>query len=32
MTLPSSMRAIEITEYGRPEVLKLGERPVPQPK
>ena len=32
MTLPSTMRAVEITEYGKPEVLKLGERPVPQPK
>ena len=26
------MRAVEITEHGKPEVLKLGERPVPQPK
>jgi len=32
MTLPSTMRAIEITEHGRPEVLKPGERPVPQPR
>lgn len=32
MTLPSTMRAVEITEHGKPEVLKLGERPVPQPK
>jgi len=32
MTLPSSMRAVEITEFGKPDVLKLGERPVPQPK
>ena len=26
------MKAIEITEYGAPEVLKLGERPMPEPK
>lgn len=32
MALPSTMQAIEITEYGKPEVLKLGERPVPRPK
>lgn len=32
MTLPSTMRAVEITEYGKPEVLKIGARPVPQPK
>ncbi len=32
MSLPSTMRAVEITEHGKPEVLKLGERPVPQPK
>lgn len=32
MTLPATMRAVEITEYGKPEVLKLCERPVPQPK
>ena len=25
------MRAIEITSFGGPEVLRLGERPVPQP-
>ncbi len=31
MTLPQSMKAIEITRAGGPEVLKLGERPVPQP-
>lgn len=31
MNLPASMRAIEITQYGEPEVLKLGTRPVPQP-
>ncbi len=23
------MKAIEITEFGAPEVLKLGERPMP---
>ena len=32
MPLPSTMRAVEITEHGKPEVLKIGERPVPQPK
>lgn len=26
------MKAIEITEFGAPEVLKLGERPLPEPK
>jgi NADPH:quinone reductase len=26
------MKAIEITEFGAPEVLKLAERPMPQPK
>jgi NADPH2:quinone reductase len=26
------MKAIEITEFGSPEVLKLGERPMPEPK
>ena len=31
MNLPASMRAIEITQYGEPEVLKLGTRSVPQP-
>ena len=31
MNLPATMRAIEITQYGEPEVLKLGTRPVPQP-
>ena len=25
------MRAVEITSYGRPDVLRLGERPVPVP-
>jgi NADPH2:quinone reductase len=32
MTLPSTMRAVEITGHGKPEVLEIGERPVPQPK
>ena len=31
MSLPSSMKAIEITAPGGPEVLKPCERPVPQP-
>jgi NADPH2:quinone reductase len=31
MTLPKTMRAIEISEAGGPEVLRLCERPVPQP-
>ena len=31
MTLPQTMRAIEITRAGGPDVLKLCERPVPQP-
>src|ERR1700735_4955039 len=26
------MKAIEITEFGPPDVLKLGERPMPEPK
>jgi len=29
--IPSTMRAIEITEPGGPEVLRIGERPVPEP-
>jgi len=32
MTLPKTMRAVEITQPGKPEVLKIGSRPVPQPK
>ena len=32
MTLPKTMRAVEITQPGGPEVLKIGTRPVPQPK
>lgn len=29
--LPATMKAVETTAPGGPEVLKLGERPVPQP-
>lgn len=29
--IPSTMRAIEITEAGGPDVLQVGERPVPEP-
>ncbi|WP_375202637.1 NAD(P)H-quinone oxidoreductase [Hyphococcus sp.] len=29
--LPATMQAIEITEFGGPEVLKMTERPVPRP-
>ena len=32
MPLPAKMRAVEISQPGGPEVLKLAERPVPQPK
>src|ERR1700694_2183468 len=32
MSLPTKMRAVEISQPGGPEVLKLTERPVPQPK
>src|SRR2546425_7891786 len=32
MTLPTTMRAVEITQPGKPEVLKIGTRPVPQPR
>src|SRR5258708_22458704 len=32
MPLPTKMRAVEISQPGGPEVLKLSERPVPQPK
>jgi len=32
MTLPKTMRAVEITQPGGPEVLRIGTRPVPQPK
>ncbi len=31
MTLPETMRAVEIQSPGGPEVLRLCERPVPQP-
>ncbi len=29
--IPTTMRAIEIAEAGGPEVLRIGERPVPEP-
>ncbi len=32
MTLPATMRAVEITAPGKPEVLKAGTRPVPRPQ
>jgi NADPH2:quinone reductase len=32
MSLPAKMRAVEISIPGGPEVLKIGERPLPQPK
>jgi putative PIG3 family NAD(P)H quinone oxidoreductase len=32
MNLPQSMRAVEISRPGGPEVLKIGTRPVPQAK
>src|SRR5438034_7990136 len=32
MTIPKTMRAVEITQPGGPEVLRIGTRPVPQPK
>src|SRR6266850_1638929 len=32
MKIPNTMRAIEVTQPGGPEVLKIGTRPVPQPK
>ena len=31
MSIPATMRAVEITEFGAPEVLKIATRPVPQP-
>lgn len=31
-SLPATMKAVEMTGPGGPDVLKLGERPVPQPK
>ncbi|WP_294006902.1 NAD(P)H-quinone oxidoreductase [Sphingomonas sp.] len=30
-TIPETMRAVEITAPGGPEVLRLGQRPTPQP-
>ena len=32
MTLPSKMRAVEVSQPGGPEVLKPVERPLPQPR
>ena len=32
MQIPSKMRAVEISQPGGPEVLKIAERPVPGPK
>src|SRR2546427_8673620 len=32
MTIPKTMRAVEITQPGGPEVLRIGTRPVLQPK
>src|SRR5438552_5513782 len=32
MTIPETMRVVEITQPGGPEVLKISTRPVPQPK
>ncbi len=32
MSLPSEMRAVEISEPGGPEVLRLTRRPVPEPQ
>lgn len=32
MNLPTTMRAVEISEPGGPEVLRLVERPVPKPR
>ena len=32
MSLPTNMRAVEISQPGGPEVLKPAERPLPQPK
>ena len=29
--IPETMRAVEITEAGGPEVLRIGQRPVPEP-
>src|SRR2546430_1207805 len=32
MTIPETMRVVEITQPGGPEVLKIATRPVPRPK
>src|SRR5688572_12923206 len=32
MTLPQNMKAVEISAPGKPDVLKLAERPMPQPQ
>jgi putative PIG3 family NAD(P)H quinone oxidoreductase len=32
MNIPATMRAIEITQPGKPDVLKPASRPVPQPR
>jgi NADPH2:quinone reductase len=32
MTLPTSMRAVEISKPGGPEVLRIAQRPLPSPK
>ena len=32
MSIPATMRAVEITSFGAPEVLKIATRPVPQPR
>src|SRR5438477_6717285 len=32
MNLPQTMKVVEITKPGAPEVLKSAERPVPQPQ
>lgn len=32
MSIPATMRAVEITQPGDPEVLKLGTRPTPRPR
>jgi NADPH2:quinone reductase len=32
MSLPAKMRAVEISQPGGPEVLRIAERPLPQPR
>jgi len=32
MSLPATMRVVEITQPGKPDVLKPATRPLPQPK